>query len=515
MPMFSRRFPRIGRERTPIPDWPTLFHRSPSGYVLVSGRGVILESNSTFAVWAGRSRSSLAGTAFADLLSSGDLPEYERWGAALPAGSPANLEVDFRGPDNARLPAWISAVRMDSRGSTVDLITVFPAPRDCRDERRLADALQQAEAARGAAELRAQQRESLFKTVLDTVDVGVLVVDDTGREILANARMESSRTLVSSGESLESHTFGGGTWPVYGPDRKTPLPDEQRPIRRAISGESFSEQIVWIGTGRGQMAVSVSARSMRDGENFKGSVLAFSDVTQLVRALAAQGEFVGNVSHELRTPLTSILGYLDMALEQEVQLPDAVETALQTAVRNAERLLQLVTDLLSVATGKDALELRETDLAPVVNAAVDSFGPRARMNGVEFDVEVPADLKATVDGGRIREVLENLVSNAVKYSPEGGKVRVRAWRQDESVLIEVADNGMGMALEEQEQVFTRFFRSGQALTAAIPGAGLGLVIARRIVEEHGGSISFSSTAGQGTVFSVTLPAAAPGTGLQS
>ncbi|MCC9144379.1 MULTISPECIES: PAS domain-containing sensor histidine kinase [unclassified Arthrobacter] len=515
MPPHSRRFPRIPWQRTSIPDLSTLFHLAPSGHVLISPQGVILETNSTFAAWAGRDRRALEGTLFVDLLSPEDLLEYQRWSAALTSGPAVNLSVDFQGPGNTRLPAYISAARIPSRTGTLDLVTVFPVPGRRRYERDLVEALQQAEAAeaaRGAAEQRALQRESLLQTILDTVDVGVLVVDDEGREILANAMMENARSLIPSDGSP---TFGGGTWPIYGRDRKTLIPDEQRPISRAIAGESFSEQIVWIGTGQGQMAVSVSARTVRDGSGFRGSVLAFSDVTQLVRALAAQAEFVGNVSHELRTPLTSILGYLDMALEAEVQLPNTVESALQTAVRNAERLLQLVTDLLSVASGSAALDLQETGLAPLVHAAVDSFGARASVNGVEFSVEVPADLRAVVDSGRIREVLENLVSNAVKYSPDGGTVRVRARRQDDSVVIEVADPGIGMTVEEQEQVFTRFFRSGGALTAAIPGAGLGLVITRRIVEEHGGSIGFSSEAGQGTVFTVELPADGPERGLQT
>ncbi|MCQ1951948.1 ATP-binding protein [Arthrobacter sp. zg-Y238] len=514
MPMFSRRIPRIGRRRTSIPDWPTLFHRSPSGYVLVSGQGVILESNSTFAAWTGRNRSALAGTVFSDLLSPEDLLEYQRWSAALTAEPATYLSVDFKGSGNSRLPAHISAVRTAYRGRTVDLLTVFPMPGRRRYERDLVDALQQAEAAeaaRGVAERAARERESLLKTILDTVDVGVLVVDDEGREILANAHMEASRAILGAQDLSD---FKSGAWSVYGPDRITPLPDELLPIRRAASGESFSQQIMWIGAGEGKMAVSVCSRPVVDGGDFKCSVLAFSDVTQLVRALAAQGEFVGNVSHELRTPLTSILGYLDMALEEE-QLPGAVESALQAAVRNSERLLQLVSDLLSVASDNGAMELQEVDLASTVAAAADSFRPHARINGVEIGVELSAGLRAVVDEGRIRQVLENLVSNAVKYSPGGGTVQIEARRQDETVVIEVADTGIGMTQAEQEQVFNKFFRSGQVLTAAIPGAGLGLVITRRIVEEHGGSIDFSSEAGRGSVFTVKLPAAGPGPGLQS
>ncbi|MCC3275517.1 PAS domain S-box protein [Arthrobacter sp. zg-Y20] len=516
MHIFSRGFPRIGgRRRRSVPDLSTLFHQSPSGYVVLSARGVIEEANHSFAAWTGRNRSALEGTVFTDLLAPEDLLEYQRWTAALRSGTGPvqNLAVDFHGPDGERLPALIAGARSPGRG--LDLISVLPETGRRRYERDLVEALQQAEAAeeaRGAAELRARERESLLHAVLDTVDVGVLVVDRDGREILANALMESSRAGAATGDIAGP---GGSEWPVYGPDRVTPLPDSKRPIRRAVSGESFAEEIVWVGTGQGQLAVSVSARSVRGGGGFKGSVLAFSDVTQLVRALTAQREFVANVSHELRTPLTSILGYLDMALDSGENLAEDVRSALQTAVRNAERLLQLVTDLLSVAAGNETVEAREVDLAAVVRAAVDSFGPRARVNGVEFKVDLPGDLSAVADPRRIGQVLENLVSNAVKYSPDGGVVQVSARVEAGMAVIEVADSGMGMSQEEQEAAFTPFFRSGRALTAAIPGAGLGLVISRRIVEEHGGNIRVRSEPGAGTLFTVSLPVAGPDTDLQS
>ena len=515
MHILSRRFPPSGRRRRSVPDALTLFHQSPSGYAVLSAQGVIEETNHTFAAWAGKARSALAGTAFSDLLAPDSVDEYRRWAEALQAGGGTvpPLAVDFQGAGGRRQPALLAGAR--SPGKDLDLVSILPEPGRQLHERSLVQARRQAdaaEAARGAAEQRERERESLLHAVLDTVDVGVLVVDRDGREILANALMESSRAGAGTGEIAGP---AGSSWPVYGADRVTPLPDSRRPIRRAVAGESFSEEIVWVGTGQGQLAVSVSARTVRGGGDFKGSVLAFSDVTQLVRALAAQSEFVANVSHELRTPLTSILGYLDIALDDGAELPDPVRTALLTAVRNAERLLQLVTDLLSVASGRASLEAEEADLSPVVRAAVDSFGPRARVNGVDFTVQVPPALRAVADRKQIRQVLENLVSNAVKYSLDGGTVEVSARLEGGEVVIEVADSGMGMTPEEQEAAFTPFYRAGRAITAAIPGAGLGLVISRRIVEDHGGSLLVRSEKGAGTVFTVRLPAGGPDVGLQS
>ena len=515
MHILSRCFPPRGRRRRSVPDASTLFHQSPSGYAVLSVQGVIEETNHTFAAWVGRTRSALAGTEFSDLLAADSVDEYRRWAAALQTGGGVvpTLPVDFQSLGGQRLPALLAGARSPRRN--LDLISILPDPGRPLQESNLVQARRQAEtaeAARDAAELRARERESLLQAVLDTVDVGVLVVDRDGREIMANALMESSRAGAGTGEMAGP---AGSAWPVYGPDRTTPLPDSRRPIRRAVAGESFSEEIFWVGTGQGQLAVSVSARTVRGGGDFKGSVLVFSDVTQLVRALAAQSEFVANVSHELRTPLTSILGYLDIALDGGEELPDPVRSALGTAVRNAERLLQLVTDLLSVASGSASLEAEEADLAPVVRAAVDSFGPRARVNGVDFKVELPPVLSAVADPKRIRQVLENLVSNAVKYSPDGGTVEVSGRLAAGMVIIEVADSGMGMTAEEQEAAFTPFYRSGRALTAAIPGAGLGLVISRRIVEDHGGSLLVRSEKGSGTAFTVSLPVGGPDTGLQS
>nr|WP_231706363.1 MULTISPECIES: HAMP domain-containing sensor histidine kinase [unclassified Arthrobacter] len=227
----------------------------------------------------------------------------------------------------------------------------------------------------------------------------------------------------------------------------------------------------------------------------------------MVNALNAKEDFVSSVSHELRTPLTSIIGYLDLVLEdlEPAAVPDHIQSALQVAQRNAERLLLLVADLLTTASGTMHLHRRDTDVAELVRASLDSARRRAEAVDVALKCDCEPGLEATVDPDRISQVLDNLLSNAIKYSPDGGTVTVRSRRAEGNLLLEVQDNGIGMSESDQRDVFTKFFRTGQVKKAAIPGVGLGLVITKSIVEAHGGRISFVSELGRGTTFRVEIP----------
>ena len=357
--------------------------------------------------------------------------------------------------------------------------------------------------------LKESRRSSgLLSAVLDTVDVGVLALDRDARIILMNNRQQVNHELTLP-EGTTS--FAEETLEIYGLDRKTTLPVEARPAQRAMRGESFSDSVMWVGSGENQRALAVAARPVLDDKGaFNGSVLAFSDVTDMVTALQSKDDFVANVSHELRTPLTSIIGYLDLALEdaEDRNMKGPIPSALRVVMRNADRLLALVSDLLNTAS--DSMNLTESaaKLGELIDIAVDSAGPRADAGGVELRSELEGDLLLEVDPGRILQVLDNLLSNAIKYSPDGGVVTVRAWAEHRSVILEVADTGMGMSVMDQLEVFTKFFRTGSVRKAAIPGVGLGLAITKTIVEAHGGQISFESELGVGTTFRVELPESA-------
>ena len=230
------------------------------------------------------------------------------------------------------------------------------------------------------------------------------------------------------------------------------------------------------------------------------------EVSGLIDALSAKDDVVSTVSHEFRTPLTSIIGNLDLALSDSEQLSAQALRRLEVAQRNAERLLALVSDLLMSANSAVHIHPLRTDLASLVEASLGSAHAHAEASQVTLSMEVPAPLWAHVDPLRISQALDNLISNAIKYSPNGGSVRVSASTEGDRVLLHVEDDGLGMTATDAEQVFTRFFRSPAVRDGSIPGAGLGLSITKAIVERHGGSISCNTHLGSGSTFTLELPA---------
>ena len=344
------------------------------------------------------------------------------------------------------------------------------------------------------------RRQRLLDAVLSTVNVGVWVVDQDGRDVLTNKALQTDAALSGLAPSaIQPRLFEA--------DRTTPVPPERFPTARAAAGETFTDALYWAGegdAGEEMRAYSVTARTMSSTDgNHAGAVITFAEVTALIRALSAKDNFVATVSHELRTPLTSILGYLELVLDEPGH--EDIEDELKIVQRNATHLLGLVNDLIAVASERVELNLQETDVAGLLAGAVASARTHASGSGVELVLDVEEPLTARVDPRRIRQVFGNLVSNAIKFSPDGGRVIARAHRANSHVVCSIADSGIGMDGQEQEQAFTKFFRSARSRETAIPGAGLGLPISKTIVEGHGGSISLRSEPGKGTTVTVNLP----------
>ena len=227
---------------------------------------------------------------------------------------------------------------------------------------------------------------------------------------------------------------------------------------------------------------------------------------QLVELDTLKDEFVSNVSHELRTPLTSISGYVELMLEDETD--EEKRNYLGIVDRNAARLLGLVSDLLFSARlqdGKLELERSEVDLHDLVTHAVQSARPRAEAAGVELTLVASTVPLVSGETVRLAQLIDNLVSNAIKFTPAGGKVSVHLSASAGLVRFEVSDTGIGITEQERERLFERFFRSQTALERQIQGTGLGLYISKAIVEAHGGRIGVDSEAGAGTTFVVELP----------
>jgi signal transduction histidine kinase len=260
------------------------------------------------------------------------------------------------------------------------------------------------------------------------------------------------------------------------------------------------------------VSLSVTKRVDESGETV-GYLFVAADVTQAREVARLKDEFVGLISHELRTPLSSILGYLELLGDDETNpLSEEQEQYLGVAERNAHRLLRLVGDLLftaQVESGKFPLDLKDAPLEQIVTAAVESARPAATAAGITLFEEV-ADTTLLTHGDPVRlgQVCDNLISNAIKFTPKGGTVTVTLSKTAADAVITVRDTGMGIAASELDQLFSRFFRASTATRNAVPGVGLGLTITKAIVTAHHGEMGVSSEEGVGTEFSVTLPLAA-------
>jgi signal transduction histidine kinase len=218
-------------------------------------------------------------------------------------------------------------------------------------------------------------------------------------------------------------------------------------------------------------------------------------------------EFVSLVSHELRTPLTSIRGYLELLIDEAGELTPEQLRFLKVVDRNSQRLLELVGDLLFLAqvdAGKFSIEHEDVDLAAIVHESLETCRPIAETKEIELD-ETVQDATVVGDRARLTQVMDNLISNALKFTPNGGRVAVSLAQDEGLVHIAVADTGVGIATAEQSRLFERFFRSSTATANAIPGTGLGLTITKAIVERHGGEITVESVENEGTTVRVELP----------
>jgi PAS domain S-box-containing protein len=285
------------------------------------------------------------------------------------------------------------------------------------------------------------------------------------------------------------------------------------PVRDA-TGEIFAGMVV---------AQDITARKQVEREReilLLAERLALTEAEHARRVLARQNErlreldalkdeFLALVSHELRTPLTSIVGYLEYLVDGKVgDLSDEQLGMLRVIERNADRLTRLVSDLLLVAqvdAGKLALEESEVDLVVLAGHCVEAARPAAARKGVELALDAGPVPVLRADPARLAQLLDNLLANAVKFTPAGGRVEVAVRAGERTALVDVADTGPGISPEEQQYLFDRFYRTERAARDAVPGSGLGLAIAKALAEAHEGTLSVASELGRGARFTIELP----------
>jgi signal transduction histidine kinase len=266
----------------------------------------------------------------------------------------------------------------------------------------------------------------------------------------------------------------------------------------------------------GYLAVAHDVTEQRASRNLlvAGLERQAAAVRRLEELDRAKDDFVATVSHELRTPITSILGYVELLLDsaEDKLEPDQLEM-LHTVRRNGDRLRALADDLLTLSSFEsDEFTLLEApvDLCELVRRVEDALRPLISDRRLDTTFELPAQpVVVSGDAAHLERVLFNLLGNALKFTEDGGSIRCSVELQDDEAVVQVADTGTGIPEDEQDQIFTRFFRSSNARERAVQGAGMGLAIVSTIVERHGGRIGLSSREGEGTEVTVRLPVNQP------
>jgi two-component system phosphate regulon sensor histidine kinase PhoR len=347
------------------------------------------------------------------------------------------------------------------------------------------------------------KEKDYLQTILKGMMEGVLVVDGRGRILMVN---DALRRLLSLASDVSD---------------KMPLEiirnaELERAIRKAIQeGENVALELDLDKSGEKTIEVNVvsilttNRRIDEDSEGIRGAIAVFHDITRLKQLEKIRQDFVANVSHELRTPLTTIKGYAETLLDGALKEDQAFQFV-QVIKRHTDRLTKIVEDLLMLSrieTKEFQLKLEVVSVQDFIDDIIDFVKEPAEKKKISLSRnEIPSSLAAQADRSYLEQILINLLDNAIKYTPEGGRVTVSAIEGDSKVIqFLVADNGIGIPKEDLSRIFERFYRVDKGRSKEMGGTGLGLSIVKHLVQAHGGRVWVESQPGKGSTFYFTLP----------
>ncbi len=345
--------------------------------------------------------------------------------------------------------------------------------------------------------LRKEPRTNLFSTVLDAMNDGAMVVDDKMRVVITNRALRETLLLppLKQGTPLQ---------------QLLPEAALHKAFQEVLAGDS-ARQVELVHRGLQDRIFDVLVAPLPDHEYWGHRALGvFHDVTERKALDRMLRDFIANASHELRTPTAAILGYAETLAEAPPKDPAKFRKFADTLYRHAQRLHKLLEELLDLSR-LDAqtytLHLEPLVVAPLLLDALEVQRQPAQDAGLSVKWTQPPDsLQVLADRGALEVVIGNLVQNAVKYTPAGGRIEVRARVQEvEWVRIEIIDSGIGISASDQLRVFERFYRVDKGRSRRMGGVGLGLSIVKQLVDTLGGRIELASTVGKGSTFAVILP----------
>ncbi|MGK3997570.1 PAS domain-containing protein [Sorangium sp. So ce1024] len=404
----------------------------------------------------------------------------------------AGGRITFRIIDRSGRMRWIATHVTIERDEGGKPLTAIGISRDVTVE-KLADE----ERERLLEQLAAER--TWLNTVIERTPVGIVLLDPTGQQITWNHRAQELARATSPGEL-------GGAACLRLPDGQ-PLPSSECPAMRALRGEVTTARELSLGRADGgTLAVLMSAGPIVDGNGkLLGAVLAFEDITRLKELERRKDEWTSVVAHDLKQPVTTIVGYAAQ-LERRPHVADAVKSRAGHILASARRLGRMVSDLTDISrieSRRLAIERGPVDLPALVQAVVERTEGDTAGHPVEIEIrgEIPV---VSADAGRVEQVLSNLLSNAAKYGDPGTPIKVRLERRGGAVETSIWNRGRSIPPEERPLLFERFFR-GKAKEERVVGLGLGLYIARGLIEAHGGTIWVECPGDRDTVFHFTLP----------
>jgi two-component system phosphate regulon sensor histidine kinase PhoR len=355
-----------------------------------------------------------------------------------------------------------------------------------------------AESAQASTEAVRTDRTRL-RTVLAGMVEGVVAVDGEERVVVLN--QAAARILRCPVEGAAGHRI----WELT---RVRPLSEALSEARR--QGDVVTREARVVRDAREQI-LSLHASPLRDGDDrVSGAVAVLHDITDLRRLEEIRKEFVANVSHELKTPLTAISALVETLLDDE-GMPRETRDRFLTKIRDqTARLSAMVRDLLNLSrieSSDGQPEFRRLDLRITIRTAAQTLQPESRNREVDLVLELPeSPVQVRGEEESLHQLVGNLLENAVRYTPAGGRVTVRLGAAEEGVVLEVEDTGIGIEPRHHERIFERFYRVDKGRSRDVGGTGLGLSIVKHVALSHGGRVSLSSEPGEGTTFRVWLPA---------
>ncbi len=349
-------------------------------------------------------------------------------------------------------------------------------------------------------------RESRLEQILNSLADGLAVTDESGVMTLANSSLWGLLGLGTTARELSGRRIEECLGLDAAGDRAAALLDP------SLRGRTLVVEIERDGGGS-QRVLRVARSPLRspEGKACGGHVWSVRDVTQQKLADRMRDQFVNAATHELRTPMTNIKAFAEMLADSEVTDVEQQKMFCNTINDEVTRLARFVDDLLQLSrmeVGSTSLRQQLTDMERLVGEVLQKVRPQLEKKGITLETEVPARLpELVVDKDKLTVALVNLLGNAAKYTPEGGRVRFRVEVSENAVRIDVEDTGIGISPEELPKICDRFFRSSDPRVHEETGSGLGLSLTNEIVRLHGGKLTVNSELNQGSTFTVALPLA--------